>query len=103
MAGRSGQWTVLPPTRHATIDQATVPLTQHFWAQAEPLHDTGPEGLDQYVSLLSELQALFLARGPPQVWRAHRPDPIYHSFGPDRHSVRQGKKVYVSLYPVALS
>src|SRR3546814_8786624 len=51
MAGRSGQWTVLPPTRHATIDQATVPLTQHFWAQAESLHDTGTEALDQYVSI----------------------------------------------------
>src|SRR5690606_2581555 len=61
------QRTVLPPAGHAAIDQPRVALHTNLGSQAEPLHDPGPERIDDRIGLPGEPQYGLDALGVLQV------------------------------------
>lgn len=51
-----GQRAVLAPAGHPAVDQAGVALQAGVRAEPEPLHDAGPEALDEHVGAVGESQ-----------------------------------------------
>ena len=53
---RVGVHAGLPPTGHPPVDQPGIPLEAHIGPDAETLHDTRAETLDQAVSGFDEIE-----------------------------------------------
>ena len=59
-------------TAQGTVDQPGVPLAHGRVIEPEPLHDTGPESLDQHIGLRRQRQQRCLARVILQIEPAYR-------------------------------
>src|SRR5690606_9961815 len=57
-----GQRTPLTPARHPSIDQPRIALEHLLRTEPQPLHDTGPETLNQNVSAFAEVKTLYDGR-----------------------------------------
>ena len=59
VAGSTCERSGLPPARHAAVDQLRIAREAYFGPDAEPLHHTGAETLDQRIGLFDQLQRGF--------------------------------------------
>ena len=71
----------LPPPGHATVDQPRVARQAGLGAQAQALHHTGAEALDQHVGRAHQAQGGRTALGPTEVERHRAAPALQHVAG----------------------
>ena len=54
VASGSGEWPVLAPAGHTTIDQPGIPLQAYLWSEPQPFHDPRSEAFNEGISLFDK-------------------------------------------------
>lgn len=87
MARRTGQWPALPPAGHASVDQPNVTLQERFGPEPQAFHHPGTKALDQYIRLVSEVQAALAPGCTADIERYDAPAAVHHRVRPARSAL----------------